>query len=792
MIKKSKYGKHLKNEVSASVHLPYTNHITNTIIKTKDGDLLTVIKLAGISHETIETENLNILKNGRNNLFKSIANKNISIYSHLIRTKKNNYPPSSFRSIFSKQVDEKYKVLITKKDLFVNDLFISVTSISTNKNILKFTDSIKNLFSDTKKENSINRRAIKAHDDIVDKVLKGLSAYTPKVLSVYYKKNDENKKHPFSHVFSFLSFLLNRKWKEVPVNFIDASQSISFSKVSFEKDYFEIDNTNTRYGAIVSIKDYHELTFPGMLDDLLKLQSEYILTQSFNFISKKDSVKLLKTQRNRLVSSDDDGISQIKEIEDAIDQLTSNDYCMGYHHLSVSVIEDELNDLQHSINSCINVFSEIEISAVREYFGLEPAYWAQFPCNNSYITRKAAITSQNFASFNSLHNYPTGKINGNFWGDCVMLFRTISNTPYYFNFHYPYDQGNTTIIGGTGVGKTVLIDFLSLYLDKFNPVQVFFDKDKGSEIYIRTQNGIYNTIENGVTTGFNPFQLKDNKTNKAFLFELMKVILKGNNELKASDLNQIKLAIEGVYKLVPSERNISNFYEYIQYDEENGVKDRLNNWIKDGAYSWVFGSSTDELNLSNNYIGFDLTELLDIPAIRTPVLMYLFHCVESLTKGRRAVKFLDEGWKMLDDPYFNNKLKNDFKTIRKKNAFNVFGTQEPEDIISSNVGGTIMSQSPTKFYLPNPKAKESDYIDGFGLTLREFELIKNFEEDSRLFLLKQGNKSVVISLDLSELEQEVSILSTTEENQVLLTNIRNEVGNDPADFLPLFHTRRKK
>src|SRR5262249_7556118 len=149
---------------------------------------------------------------------------------------------------------------------------------------------------------------------------------------------------------------------------------------------------------------------------------------------------------------------------------------------------------------------------------LEPCFWAQLPGNFSYIAREAMISTANFAGFASLHNYPSGLSKGNHWGAAVTVLETISGTPYFFNFH-KQDVGHTTIIGPTGTGKSVLLNFLLAQSLKFKPKIFFFDKDHGAEIFIRALGGVHATLGLSQPSGFNPLKLPDTPENRSFLSE---------------------------------------------------------------------------------------------------------------------------------------------------------------------------------------------------------------------------------------------------------------------------------
>ncbi len=181
------------------------------------------------------------------------------------------------------------------------------------------------------------------------------------------------------------------------------------------------------------------------------------------------------------------------------------------------------------------------ITGVREKMILEPCFWAQLPANNKYIVRKSTVNTLNIASFASFHNYPSGKKKGNHWGDAVTVFNTVSGTPYFFSFHVR-DVGHTMVIGPTGAGKTVLLNFLCAQAQKFFPKLFFFDKDRGAEIFIRALGGSYMTPSAARPSGFNPFQeLEQNSANINFLVDLLKVLVCSNDEkLTAEDIDKIR------------------------------------------------------------------------------------------------------------------------------------------------------------------------------------------------------------------------------------------------------------
>ena len=133
--------------------------------------------------------------------------------------------------------------------------------------------------------------------------------------------------------------------------------------------------------------------------------------------------------------------------------------------------------------------------------------------------------------------------------------------------------------------------------------------------------------------------------------------------------------------------------------------------------------------------------------MRTPAMMYLFHRVEERLDGTAAIIVVDEGWKALDDDVFVRRIKDWEKTIRKRNGIVGFATQSAQDALESRIASAIIEQAATQIFMANPKARAADYIEGFGLTPHEFELVRTLPDNAHCFLIKHGAESVVARLE---------------------------------------------
>jgi type IV secretion system protein VirB4 len=348
------------------------------------------------------------------------------------------------------------------------------------------------------------------------------------------------------------------------------------------------------------------------------------------------------------------------------------------------------------------------------------------------------------------------------------------------------------VCGPTGSGKTVFIGFLIAMLARQGATQVIFDKDRGLEILTRALDGEYLPLKNGLATGFNPLQLPPTPSNVEFLKTWLRELSGsqgGSAVREAADLDQ---ALRGTLALAPEARRLSRLVEFLDPTDPEGLHARLGRWCEScrGEYAWVFDNVRDTVVArldGRSVIGFDVTEFLDHPLTRAPITLYLFHLVRQLLDGRRLVCWMDEFWRLLADPAFESFAKDGPKTWRKLNAVMCLATQSPSDVLESPISRTLVEQTPTKVFFPNADANFADYTLGFGLTEREFKLIKEqLEPGSRMFLVKQAHHSVVCQLDLKGFDGELAVISGRTQQVHRMHRIIGEVGADAKTWLPLF------
>ncbi|MEA9776962.1 VirB4 family type IV secretion/conjugal transfer ATPase [Xanthomonas campestris pv. raphani] len=801
----------LGREKSLSERIPYSVHVSPENIRTTTGDVLTIIRLEGVAHESADLDDIELWHESLNGMLKSIADPSVALWRHTVRRERNGFPGGEFKAGFSQDLNEHYRQVVGEERMMVNDLYISVVVKGPPK-VNSFFD--KKTISAEHVANEIAEQSAKL-DEITRNVMEALDRYSPTRLSLYKRPRPgiqtEDNPRPYSEPLEFLSFLVNGEWQPVPAPRQRISYAIPTSRITFGVETGEVRNpTSAQLFAILSANEYPEETETGVLNALLSLPFEFVLTHSFAYVDKLKAQKMIGSQRNKLVKAGDAAGSQIMALEEAEDDLASNRISFGEHHLSLCIKANDQETLIRRVAQARSNMSDSNFIVAREDLALEAAYWAQLPGNFKDRPRPAPITTRNFAGLVAMHNYPQGKADNNQWGPALTLLKTTSGTPYYFNLHLPTKgkrasgkqtddervAGNTLIIGPTGAGKTVIQTFLLSQAEKYQPTVFTFDKDYGQEIFIRASGGNYSILQNGHPTGFNPLQMEDNPSNRLFLENLIaKLAGPTDRAMTAEEESILSAAVRGVMEMPVPMRRFTALRSFLPPTQENSMHARLLKWCEGQSLGWVLDSPSDSLSLEGTrYFGFDVTDFLDNDQVRTPVVMYLFHRMEQLIDGRPFILNMDEFWKMLLDPYFENKANDVVKTIRKRNGLAIFGTQSPKDVLKSAISHSLIEQCVTKLFLPNPSAEESQYTEGFKLTKREYDIVKSDmpAQNLRGFLCKQGRSSTVCELNLAGFDNELAVLSGTSTSVAIARRAIAQAGPDPQEWLPIFHDMRKR
>ena len=269
-----------------------------------------------------------------------------------------------------------------------------------------------------------------------------------------------------------------------------------------------------------------------------------------------------------------------------------------------------------------------------------------------------------------------------------------------------------------------------------------------------------------------------------------------NNEgfLSEDEEKEIKHGIDTVMRLSIEKRCLSMLLQSIQLPS---LRTRLSKWCRsaNGQMSWCLDSPINKFNPSKmDRIGFDSTMLLEgkgHPASEA-ILATLFYLKNLMQReGRLMLSIVEEFWMPANFPITQDIMKRILKAGRLKNEFMILSSQSPEDAINCDIFAAIVQQTATKLFLPNPDAEFEAY-QKCNVTKGEFKKLKALDKTSRTFLVKQSNTSCFAKLDLHGFDEQLPIISGTDDDIKQCELIRSQVGDDPINWIPEFQKYLKR
>ena len=474
----------VKRDTSSADYVPFAAHVDANTLKTKQGDFVQVFRLEGIAHETADDDEINTWHEQLNMFMRNINSPHVVLWTHVVRKESGEYVGGTFRPGFAADLNVKYRASVTGKRLFVNELYLTLLYRPQPMALARAFQKVDELTAHGKAES--NGLGVERINNLAKEVEKNLSRYDPERLTSY-----EHNGFMYSEPLEFYQYLVNGYEQRFPLVRGNVQNTLVTSRPLFGREAMEFRAPDrSMVGALLGIKEYPHPTVPGLFNELLRAPYEFVLTQSFVCIDKASARTALKRQRDRLESTGDDALEQIDELNLALNDLQSNKFTMGEHHLALLVKGEDVKALANNVAEARAALGDSGCVVAREDLALEAAFWSQLPGNFKWRPRPAPINSYNFVGMSAFHNYPTGKRTGNHWGDAVALLKTTSGAPYFFNYH-KRDLGITLLTGQSGTGKTATQNFLSAQAEKFDATGIYLDKDRGSEIFVLANGGRY-------------------------------------------------------------------------------------------------------------------------------------------------------------------------------------------------------------------------------------------------------------------------------------------------------------
>jgi type IV secretion system protein VirB4 len=777
-----------RREQLLSDWVPVEDHIAEDVVLLSCGSVAAFFEANGVSVETADSAYINYLCQQFNNMIRNTPAGQMILSIYLCRGLADpaSHPPSAHKSAFAEALDIAYRERLYDHALYTNRIFIGVQIRPSHFGGDWFGERIagKRAAKDTLEDR------VRRLNDACSLLQAELSEYGLRRLGVVRRG-----RAAYSEIAETIAYAMTGVPRQVPLTTGRLGNSIFSEEIRYGHEAIEIRGPGyTAYAAMLRMHEFPAETWPGMLDGFLSAPYRLTLHQSIRTLIRSEGEAVITRKQNKMGWAGDKALSQAGALTTAADRHASGEFVMCDYNLSFCVFSDAGSGLGGVITEASKDLAKCSSVSARETKALMAAHLSMIPGNHRLRAKPGAISSLNFAALATRHNYPSGPKRSR-WGNQIATLRTTGGTAYAFHWHDGESASavaNTVVTGETGSGKTLASGFL--ISQTAGRAKIFaLDHKRGWEILIRAMGGDYALLGEG-RPNFAPLKaLANTPSDREFIADLLRGCIRqsGDYAMTQEEDRKLVMAVNAVMGLPPAERWIDEICAFLG-NEAEGARARLQKWAHGNELGWVLDASEDAISLSGDLHGLDMTALLANARARGPAMLYLAYRITLQLDGSPTLILIDEGWQALLDDAFRSYIDKTLRTVRSKNGALVFLTQSPTDLVDSGIAASLIEQCPNQIHFPNPRATKEAYVDGLKRTRGEFEALRELRKGSGRFLLCRGAESLIAELRLPDMEDEIAVLSASEENLRLLDTLPESVKCDPVRMLAEFHALRKQ
>lgn len=501
----------------------------------------------------------------------------------------------------------------------------------------------------------------------------------------------------------------------------------------------------------ITFTGFPTASFPGILDALNHLQVEYRWMTRFICYDREDAKKELERYRKRWWQKRKSMFTMLKEeatkqesallnteaggkaadAEAALVELGEDLVAFGQMTSTVVIWHRDLEEARRRIAAVKQVIQQQGFTVRDESLNGKEAWLGSLPGHVYANVRRPLVNTLNLAHImpmsaiwsGDLENEHLKKETG--YGAAHLYTDTTGSTPFRLNLNLG-DVGHTLIVGPTGAGKSTLLAALEMAWPKYPNAQVMvFDMHLSGRATMLALGGtIYEPGSDRAPVAFQPFAHIDDHAERLWAQGFVETMLECQKvTITPLVKRHVQEAMENLATRTVEHRTLTIFSDLVQ---DESLREALRPYTLAGTYGQLFDADHDDLK-AGQFTLIEMGHLMELgeDAI-LPALDYLFHRVEQRFDGRPTLLVLDEAWLFLAHPVFMRRLRKWLKTLRKKNVYVVFATQEVEDVAKSPIRSTILSACHTKIFLADPEALGDDMKAAYmslGLSEREVQIL---------------------------------------------------------------------
>ncbi len=750
--------------------------VAEGVLMTKTGDLGMTLSCRGVDHESLDSDEQQYAVRRLESAMKALG-EGFHIYQYLLKTNRPEIPFACYGDeVIDTAIDQRREYFEAKRDRLYRIEIVYVVLLEGARSktgllaaLQRFPSDregamreIKAQFSSTgtkvllRKQIEADRQSLRSR---VENFIRHLADFTQ------FEVMDNQGQ------FTFLRRLLNfDPWRIVGRPHAD--QFLDFqvvnSDIEAERDHLRVGDHFLR---VLTMKEAMAETRPMVLDALLKIPASFHVVLEWTPVSTAKARKEVKGKRQHFNAAKKGLVATMREDttrerDELIDESKQADIqslgdcmralgegqTMGGLSLTVVLYGRDLATINRQVGDFTGIFSAVDGVLFPETYNQLNAFFATIPGNYLHNLRKLSLLNSNYADLSFLFTIHTGETtNAHLGTEYLAVLETDNATPYFLNLHNG-EVAHTLILGMTGSGKSFLLCFLMMCLQKYRPAVFIFDIGGSFQSLTEIFGGAYlNVGQESRDFTINPFSLPRTKENKEFLFSFLRVLIEGNdtrNPLDYSDKRKLWDAIERMDTVPVGQRTLTTLAGLIG----DSLKQRLHRWTREGQYGFLFDNAEDTLSFSQ-FQTFNFAGWGDVPDVLEPLLFYILHrATNEIADPAKLATFkaflIDEAWSFLENKVIREYVTEAQNTWRKHNAAMILATQSIKPLSESGMLTGIAESCPTKIFLSNPEMDRKVYAEAFHLNDTELELIADLVPPGEMLIRKaQSSKKVRLNVD---------------------------------------------
>jgi len=304
-----------KREARAGDRLPFDRHIDDATIRLRDGAVMRTLHIGGMEFETQDADQLDHALAVREVLLRSVLDARFVLYHHVVRRRVTVASGGEFESPFCAAIGKQWDARLAGRRLFVNEQFLTIVRRPA-RGKTGWPERIQRKFGRAREDDP---GAIRDLEAATASLLAGLEPYGARLLSCYRTETGE-----LSEPLEFLSSIYNGEMRPVvlPSDGSDLGHHIPYKRISFGLDALETAGASGRnFAAMLSIKEYPAETRPGLIDNILRLPCELVLTETFAPADRQIARERIDLALRRQKASEEDSGTERREMLSARDAL---------------------------------------------------------------------------------------------------------------------------------------------------------------------------------------------------------------------------------------------------------------------------------------------------------------------------------------------------------------------------------------------------------------------------------------------------------------------------------------